>query len=106
AWAEIGEYLLVDAVSYGRWNHDRPGTASVSFATTVDELRTEQSAYQVITPDEAAASVGRGIPLALQPLVGGIPPDIAWRYFEAAATAATPTLPSTVAAKDATSTDS
>ena len=58
AWAEIGEYMLVDAVGYGKWNAHRAGTASVSFATTVDEL---------------------------QPLVGGIPPDVAWRYLEAAA---------------------
>jgi alkanesulfonate monooxygenase SsuD/methylene tetrahydromethanopterin reductase-like flavin-dependent oxidoreductase (luciferase family) len=85
AWAEIGEYVLVDAVSYGRWNADRPGTASVSFATTVDQLKAERGAYQIITPDEAATYVRRGIPLALQPLVGGIPPDLAWPYLETAA---------------------
>jgi len=85
AWAEIGEYLLVDAAGYGRWNADRSGTASVSFATTVDELRAEHGAYQILTPDEAAALIARGIPLGLQPLVGGLPPDIAWRYLETAA---------------------
>lgn len=84
AWAEIGEYLLLDAASYGRWNAHREGTASVSFATTVEELRAERGEYQIITPDEAAAYVARGVPLALQPLVGGIPPEIAWRYLEAA----------------------
>ena len=34
---------------------------------------------------EAADYVRRGIPLALQPLVGGIPPDVAWPYLERAA---------------------
>jgi alkanesulfonate monooxygenase SsuD/methylene tetrahydromethanopterin reductase-like flavin-dependent oxidoreductase (luciferase family) len=90
AWAEIGEYLLVDAASYGQWNAHREGTASVSFATTVEALRAERGQYQIITPAEAAAYVERGIPLALQPLVGGIPPEIAWRYLETAVAASTP----------------
>ena len=90
AWAEIGEYLLVDALGYGKWNAHREGTASVSFATTVDELRAERGEYQIITPAEAAAYVARGIPLALQPLVGGIPADIAWPYLEAAVAVSTP----------------
>src|SRR5579871_2685113 len=85
AWAEIGEYLLVDAVGYGAWNAGRHGVASVSFATTVDELKAEKGQYQIVTPDEAAALVATGMPLMLQPLVGGIPPDVAWRYLETAA---------------------
>ncbi len=85
AWAEIGAYLLVDAVGYGAWNANRSGVASVSFATTVEELKAEKGQYQIVTPDEAAGLLARGMPLALQPLVGGIPPDIAWRYLEAAA---------------------
>jgi hypothetical protein len=85
AWNEIGEYLLVDASGYAGWNKDRPATASVSFASTVAELRAERGAYQIFTPEEAAALIGRGIPLSLQPLVGGIPPETAWRYLEAAA---------------------
>ena len=84
AWDEIGEYLLIDASSYGRWNTQRMGTASISFAISVDELRAERGAYQIITPDDARQQIARGHPLALQPLVGGLPPDIAWRYLEAA----------------------
>jgi alkanesulfonate monooxygenase SsuD/methylene tetrahydromethanopterin reductase-like flavin-dependent oxidoreductase (luciferase family) len=88
AWAELGPHLLADARSYAEWNAGRPATASVSFATTVDELRAERGAYQVLTPDEAAAQVARGVPLSLQPLVGGLPPDLAWPYLEQAAAAA------------------
>jgi len=87
AWAEIGEYLLADATSYGEWNAHRQ-TASVSFARTVDELRSERGEYQIITPEEAASYGERGVPLALQPLVGGIPPEVAWRYLETAAAVA------------------
>lgn len=88
AWAELGEYLLLDAAGYGSWKTPATGTASGSFATTVQELRAEQGAYQILTPAEAAAIVTTGQPLGLQPLVGGIPADVAWPYLEAAAAVA------------------
>ncbi len=87
AWAELGPYLLADAVGYGAWSRDRPGTASISTADTVATLRAERGAYQVLTPDEARSLVGAGRPLSLQPLVGGLPPDLAWPYLESAAAA-------------------
>jgi alkanesulfonate monooxygenase SsuD/methylene tetrahydromethanopterin reductase-like flavin-dependent oxidoreductase (luciferase family) len=85
AWAEIGQYLLNDARGYGAWNQGRTGTASVSFATSVDELAAENGPYQILTPDQARAEVAAGRSLGLQPLVGGLPPDLAWPYLEAAA---------------------
>jgi alkanesulfonate monooxygenase SsuD/methylene tetrahydromethanopterin reductase-like flavin-dependent oxidoreductase (luciferase family) len=88
AWAEIGEYLLVDATGYASWNANRPTTASVSFANSVEALAAELGSSRIMTPDAAADAVRGGIPLALQPLVGGIPPDVAWPYLEAAAAAA------------------
>ena len=84
AWAEIGEYLLLDAVSYSAWNAHREGTVSISRAPTVAALAAEKGAYQIITPAEAWTR-GRGQPARLQPLVGGIPRDVAWPYLEAAA---------------------
>jgi alkanesulfonate monooxygenase SsuD/methylene tetrahydromethanopterin reductase-like flavin-dependent oxidoreductase (luciferase family) len=86
AWAEIGHYLLADARSYASWNATRAGTASISRATTVAELAREKGAYQILTPDEARALVATtGFPLNLQPLVGGLPPELAWPYLESAA---------------------
>jgi alkanesulfonate monooxygenase SsuD/methylene tetrahydromethanopterin reductase-like flavin-dependent oxidoreductase (luciferase family) len=84
AWTEIGEYLLTDASGYAEWNAHRSGTASISFAGTVAALEAERGAYRIITPDEAATAIGEGSPLALQPLVGGLPPDVAWPYLETA----------------------
>ena len=84
AWAEIGRYLLNDAASYAGW-HRGPRTPNLSFATTVSELRAEQGAYRIITPDEGRAMIAAGQPLSLQPLVGGLPPDLAWPYLERAA---------------------
>jgi hypothetical protein len=84
AWSEIGDYLLRDARSYADWNSHRTGTSSISFASTVAELKEERGSYQIITPDEARRYVQAGTALALQPLVGGLPPDLGWRYLEAA----------------------
>ena len=89
AWAEIGEYLLLDAVSYSKWNAHREGTVSISRAPTVAELAAEKGAYQIITPAEARELISNGNALGLQPLVGGIPRDLAWPYLEAAAAVST-----------------
>ncbi len=51
------------------------------------DLAAEKGAYQIVTPDEARALVRTGFPLNLQPLAGGLPPDVAWPYLEAAAAA-------------------
>lgn len=90
AWAEIGEYLFQDSASYAQWNAHREGTASISRATSIEEMAEEKGAYQILTPAEARGLVGRGMPLGLQPLVGGLPPDLAWPYLEAAAAAVAP----------------
>jgi alkanesulfonate monooxygenase SsuD/methylene tetrahydromethanopterin reductase-like flavin-dependent oxidoreductase (luciferase family) len=85
AWHDIGEYLLRDSASYSAWNSSRTGTASISRASSVAELAHEKGAYQIVTPAEARTMLSTGFPLNLQPLVGGLPPDVAWPYLEAAA---------------------
>jgi alkanesulfonate monooxygenase SsuD/methylene tetrahydromethanopterin reductase-like flavin-dependent oxidoreductase (luciferase family) len=81
AWAEIGPHLLHDVVSYGAINEGNTGTASLSTVTTVDALRAENRTHRIVTVDEAVALIQAGQPLPLQPLVGGLPPEIAWRYL-------------------------
>ncbi|MDW3220244.1 MAG: LLM class flavin-dependent oxidoreductase [Acidimicrobiales bacterium] len=85
AWAEIGEYLLHDAVTYAEWTGDA-AALSVSRATSVDELRAENGAYRIVTTDEARTLRDRYGTLALQPLCGGIPPTLAWPYLHTLAT--------------------
>ena len=81
AWAELGPHLLHDVLSYAAINEGNTHTASLSTATTVEELRAEDRSHRVVTVDEAVSMVEAGMPLALQPLVGGLPPEIAWRYL-------------------------
>lgn len=80
AWDELGPYLMHDVVSYAASNTENTGTAGVSFAGTVEELRAENRGHRIVTVPEAVAIARTGVPLPLHPLVGGLPPDIAWRY--------------------------
>ena len=81
AWDELGPYLLHDVLSYASWNEPGSSTASLSFATSVDELRAEDRTHRVVTVDEAVALAKSGNLLNLQPLVGGLPPESAWHYL-------------------------
>jgi alkanesulfonate monooxygenase SsuD/methylene tetrahydromethanopterin reductase-like flavin-dependent oxidoreductase (luciferase family) len=86
AWAELGPSMLNDTRAYAKWNEGRSGVAMITSANTVDELR-GSGAFTILTPDEAAAHVASGGMLMLQPLVGGLAPDVAWPYLELAARA-------------------
>jgi alkanesulfonate monooxygenase SsuD/methylene tetrahydromethanopterin reductase-like flavin-dependent oxidoreductase (luciferase family) len=77
AWAEIGPHLLHDAMTYGAWlDHD---AVTRSRATTVDELRAESGSYRILTPEEAVELIRTTGYLGLQPLCGGLSPELAWR---------------------------
>jgi alkanesulfonate monooxygenase SsuD/methylene tetrahydromethanopterin reductase-like flavin-dependent oxidoreductase (luciferase family) len=81
AWDELGPYLLHDARMYDAWLAGA-SAASGSRATTVDALRAENGNYRILTPDEAIEGVRGGGLLLLQPLCGGLPPQLAWRHLE------------------------
>ena len=78
AWATIGPHLLHDAREYGAWLGEGHEAVTRSGATTVDELRAEQGNYRILTPDEAVEMVRANGYLGLQPLCGGVAPDLAW----------------------------
>ena len=80
AWAEVGPYMLRDALAYGEWNTARraDGIASLSTARTVEDLRTEKGSYRIVTPDELRTMVDTGQAAVLDPLCGGLPPALAW----------------------------
>ena len=77
AWSRLGPHLLHDAQLYRDWLGDTP-SSSLSAASTVEELRAENGAYRIVTPDEARALRAEYGILSLQPLCGGIHPADAW----------------------------
>ena len=81
AWDEIGEYLLHDAMSYGRWNPDNQVSANITQAETVAELRDSSRTHVILSTDEAARRAADGEVFNVSPLCGGIPPDVAWPYL-------------------------
>jgi len=82
AWAELGPYLMNDVRAYAAWNKDKTGTHSISFAETAEALRAENRSHRILTCEQAVERLRRGAPLPLHPLIGGLPPKIAWRYLE------------------------
>jgi alkanesulfonate monooxygenase SsuD/methylene tetrahydromethanopterin reductase-like flavin-dependent oxidoreductase (luciferase family) len=88
AWDELGPYLMHDVLAYAAINEGNTHTASLSTAATAEELRAEDRSHRIVTVDDARAMVQTGMPLQLHPLIGGLPPAIAWRYLKTAAMAA------------------
>jgi alkanesulfonate monooxygenase SsuD/methylene tetrahydromethanopterin reductase-like flavin-dependent oxidoreductase (luciferase family) len=86
AWSELGRHLLHDATTAASYRHGQTGVASISTATTVDELR-QTTTYRIVSEDEAVELVRAGTLLPLAPLCGGIAPEVAWPYLRRAALA-------------------
>ena len=85
AWDELGPYLMHDVTAYAAWNAGNDHTVSLSFVSTAEELRAENGSHRILGVAEAADLVRAGSPLLLHPLIGGLPPEIGWRYLETAA---------------------
>lgn len=81
AWAELGPYLMNDVLGYAQWNEGRDDVTSISFVKTAEELRAENVSHRILTVEEAVAQIRSGIPLILHPIIGGLPPEIGWRYL-------------------------
>jgi alkanesulfonate monooxygenase SsuD/methylene tetrahydromethanopterin reductase-like flavin-dependent oxidoreductase (luciferase family) len=81
AWREIGPYMLHDAEMYASWFQSM-GTITKSSALSVDALRAEHGNYRIFTPEQAAERIRKHGALMLQPLCGGLPPELAWPSLE------------------------
>jgi alkanesulfonate monooxygenase SsuD/methylene tetrahydromethanopterin reductase-like flavin-dependent oxidoreductase (luciferase family) len=81
AWRRLGPYLLHDARMYASWLGDT-AAASKSTADSIDALRAEGGPYRIVTPAEAVDYVRTHGFLALHPLCGGCPPELAWETLE------------------------
>lgn len=87
AWDVLGPHLVHDAVTAASYRPHDNSVASITRADNVTALREVEGPYRIFAPDEAVDYIRSGRPLPLHPLCGGIPPDVAWRYFELAGAA-------------------
>ena len=84
AWARIAPHALHEMNAYAQWASLAPGANPYVPMQDADVLRT-QGLYSVVTPDECvklAESTEEDAALILHPLMGGLPPDLAWESLE------------------------
>jgi alkanesulfonate monooxygenase SsuD/methylene tetrahydromethanopterin reductase-like flavin-dependent oxidoreductase (luciferase family) len=82
AWPVLGPYFLHECNAYGAW-HAASGRKAYTPVAGLDELRAGGQ-YRILTPDEYAAELRAEGQLAvakLHPMVGGIPPELAWEHL-------------------------
>jgi alkanesulfonate monooxygenase SsuD/methylene tetrahydromethanopterin reductase-like flavin-dependent oxidoreductase (luciferase family) len=79
AWQEYGPYLLHDARMYAEWMGGDHDSITKSSAVDIDSLRAEGGNYRIFSVDQAIAHIRERGLLSLQPLCGGLPPELAWR---------------------------
>lgn len=92
AWAQLGPHLLHDARMYAAWMGQTHQSASKSTADSVEALRAENGAYRIFTPDQAVEHIKSNGLMLMQPLCGGLPPELAWPSLELMANRVIPAL--------------
>ncbi|OBA83351.1 luciferase [Mycobacterium sp. 1164966.3] len=84
AWAELGEHILWEAVTYGGWSSEERSLMHLPGVQTLEEVQAS-GRYRFLTPDQLIAEVGGADdygPIVLHPLVGGMPVDEAWKSVQ------------------------
>ncbi len=84
AWAKIAPHAVYDAHTYMTWQPSDQRSAVHVEQPDADGVRAS-GVYRVVTPDECVAlaeELGDFGTLLLHPLMGGIPPDLAWESLE------------------------
>jgi hypothetical protein len=81
-WAAIAPYAMHEVNAYGQWMVDAgiEATGGYQPVEDADALR-RTGQYRVVTPDEMVADLKERGPFAFalfHPMMGGIPPELAW----------------------------
>ena len=80
-WNEIGPHLLHYMQSYARWSESAETSASPLHGMDSLEKIRAAGVVQVVTPEQAI-EIGRQGAIGLQPLIGGLHPDLGWKSLE------------------------
>jgi alkanesulfonate monooxygenase SsuD/methylene tetrahydromethanopterin reductase-like flavin-dependent oxidoreductase (luciferase family) len=84
AWAQLGEHILWEAVTYGGWSVDQRSLMHLPGVQTLEEVKAS-GRYRFLTPDQLIAEFRDAPdfgPVVLHPLVGGMPVDEAWKSVQ------------------------
>ncbi|MFM8862103.1 MAG: LLM class flavin-dependent oxidoreductase [Acidimicrobiia bacterium] len=83
-WEKMGPHLLHEATVYHSWQTPDIRSSAHSYASTVDELRSE-GLYQIVSPAEAveeAKAAGDFAMFSMHPLCGGMPIELGWKQVD------------------------
>ncbi len=83
AWHELGDYFLHETNAYGRWQEESGLPSPYQLADDVETLR-EGGQYRILTPEQYRSELeplGDDAAVIMHPMVGGIPPELAWRHL-------------------------
>jgi alkanesulfonate monooxygenase SsuD/methylene tetrahydromethanopterin reductase-like flavin-dependent oxidoreductase (luciferase family) len=78
AWKVIGPHAMQETNSYGEWVAAAGTDGRFVQVKSVEEVRST-GAYLVVTPDECVALAKRFNNFSLNPLMGGLDPEFAWK---------------------------
>jgi alkanesulfonate monooxygenase SsuD/methylene tetrahydromethanopterin reductase-like flavin-dependent oxidoreductase (luciferase family) len=96
-WRAIAPRITMMVRNYREWAQNLPRTTTNSFANASAEITFGADPnYQVVTPDQAIAilaHLGSDDKLDLNPMWGGIEPDLAWSSLELLVQRVLPQLP-------------
>ena len=84
AWAELGDHILWEAVTYGGWSTEQHSLMHLPGVKTLDEVKAS-GRYRFLTPEQLIAEIRDADdygPLVLHPLVGGMPVEEAWKSVQ------------------------
>jgi alkanesulfonate monooxygenase SsuD/methylene tetrahydromethanopterin reductase-like flavin-dependent oxidoreductase (luciferase family) len=78
-WPRLGPYFLHETNSYGAWQAAADVASPYSVMQDIEEVRASGK-YRLLTPEELSAELATAeFPFVmLHPMVGGIPPELAW----------------------------
>ena len=77
AWAKVGPAVLHEFNAYGRWAAESAAHTGYQPVADLDTLRSF-GLHHVLTPAECVEFVDRTGTLLLNPMCGGLEPDVAW----------------------------
>jgi alkanesulfonate monooxygenase SsuD/methylene tetrahydromethanopterin reductase-like flavin-dependent oxidoreductase (luciferase family) len=95
-WAELAPYAMHEVNAYGEWAAGAGIEGATGFVRTEDpDALRATGQYRVMTPEELVAELTAKGPFAfcmLHPLVGGLPPELAWKSLKLIETEVIPNL--------------